>query len=112
MNCEFVAGTFSCDFWSQFAEMRVSTVQIGKEQGVASSLWLQSQPRYSSRLVIRPCYNTSQLNASTRELREIELYLTFAFDGDRKSCAGPVRLDPYYLTFAYDLNGASHRTSV
>jgi len=26
-------GTFSCDFWSQFAEMRVSTVQIGKEQG-------------------------------------------------------------------------------
>jgi len=92
--------------------MRVSTVQIGKEQGVASSLWLQSQPRYSSRLVIRPCYNTSQLNASTRELREIELYLTFAFDGDRKSCAGPVRLDPYYLTFAHDLNGTSHRPSV
>jgi len=42
----------------------------GKSKGVASSLWLQSQHRYSSRLVIRPCYNTSQLNASTREPRE------------------------------------------
>src|SRR5438132_3778994 len=84
----------------------------GKSKGVASSLWLQSQPRYSSRLLIRrPCYNTSQLNASTRNLREIELYLTFALDGDRKSCSRPVRLDPYYVTLAHDLNG-NHRTSV
>jgi hypothetical protein len=32
-NCEFVAGIFSCEFWSQFAETWVSAVQIGKEQG-------------------------------------------------------------------------------
>jgi hypothetical protein len=48
----------------------------------------------------------------TRELREIELYLTFALHGDRKSCTRPVGLDPYYLTLAQDLKGTNERTSM
>src|SRR5205823_3293841 len=70
-NCEFVDRNFQLRF---LVTIRRNAGQYGADRerarGVASSLWLQSQPRYSSRLVIRPCYNTSQLSASTREPRE------------------------------------------
>src|SRR5438445_13560509 len=37
-------GTFSCDFWSQFAEVRVSAVQIGKEHGEVGEQPLVVEP--------------------------------------------------------------------
>ena len=46
------------------------------------------------------------------ELRQIELNLPVAFDGDGKTSPRPVRLDPHYLPFPYHPNGAKQRATV